>query len=409
MTQPNNGYDSLKSPLSNLELAIINLANQHYNRDLAEKSKSAKIVKQKRGEYLAHAPFGYKKSDTVKNKLVPDDEAAGYVKLIFSLAVEGKRTIEIAQILNAQGIPSPSVYKVRNGWSNMWTQVIDPDYCFWTNGVIYKLLKNEVYLGKAVSNKVKVAEHGKTHTIPRSKDEWIIVPDAHEPLVSESDFQKAQLILQKKRYHGIPENIFGNKIKCSACGHAMSRYTKQNPRFKCGTAKLTSHYGCQSYSILQSEIEKALLAFVKVYVSVLIDKEQLRLSLLEQEKVKAGNIEKNIREASKTIQTLESSMTKLYFLFLEGKMTQEVYQQKKEMVKQNLFQKQEAVNQMEELLKTHETGCASIEESLSKLTPILSVETLDKELIDLLVAKILVHGEKDVEIVWNGVIGDDLA
>ena len=108
----NDGYDSLKSPLSNLELAIINLANQHYSRDLAEKSKTAKLIKQKKGEYLAHAPFGYKKSETIKNKLVPDDEAAGYVKLIFSLAVEGKRTVEIAQILNEQGIPSPSVYKV---------------------------------------------------------------------------------------------------------------------------------------------------------------------------------------------------------------------------------------------------------------------------------------------------------
>ena len=72
----NNGYDSLKHPLSNLELAVINLANQHYNRDLAEKSISAKLTKLKRGEYLALAPFGYKKSDKEKNKLVPDGEAA---------------------------------------------------------------------------------------------------------------------------------------------------------------------------------------------------------------------------------------------------------------------------------------------------------------------------------------------
>ena len=111
----NNGYDSFSSPLSNLELAIINLANQHYNKDLAVKSVTAKNVKSKRGEYLAHAPFGYKKSDTERNKLVPDDEAAEYVRLIFSLACEGRRSVEIAQILNAQGIPSPSVYKVRNG------------------------------------------------------------------------------------------------------------------------------------------------------------------------------------------------------------------------------------------------------------------------------------------------------
>jgi DNA invertase Pin-like site-specific DNA recombinase len=209
----NNGYDSCLHPLCNLELAVISLANQQYNRDLAQKSITAKLVKQKRGEYLAPAPYGYKKSDTEKNKLVPDSDAAEVVRLIFSLACEGRRTVEIAQILNAQGIPSPSVYKIRNGHKNIWTQVIDPDYCFWTNGVIYKLIKNEVYLGAAVSNKFKVTEPGTGKTGPRPRDEWIIMPDAHEALVSEGDFKKAQLVLPKKRYDGAPGHIFGNKVK----------------------------------------------------------------------------------------------------------------------------------------------------------------------------------------------------
>jgi DNA invertase Pin-like site-specific DNA recombinase len=49
----NNGYDSFSSPLSNLELAVINLANQHYNRDLAQKSITARNTKSKNGEVLA--------------------------------------------------------------------------------------------------------------------------------------------------------------------------------------------------------------------------------------------------------------------------------------------------------------------------------------------------------------------
>ena len=66
----NNGCDSLKNPLSNLELAVISLANQHYNRDLAQKSITSKIVKMKRGEFLScWALFGYKKSATERNKI----------------------------------------------------------------------------------------------------------------------------------------------------------------------------------------------------------------------------------------------------------------------------------------------------------------------------------------------------
>lgn len=398
----NNGYDSFAHPLSNLELAVINLANQHYNRDLAEKSKSAKLVKQKRGEYLAHAPFGYKKSLTEKNKLVPDEEAAGYVRLIYLLACEGRRTVEIAQILNAQGVPSPSVYKTRNGWKNMWTQVIDPDYCFWTNGVTYNLIKNEVYIGKAVSNKHKVVDIGTGHTKPRPRDEWIVVPNAHEPLVSEADFQKAQLVLSKKKYDGQPEHIFGNKIKCPSCDHAMTRITKQNPRFKCGTAKLTDHYGCQTHSILQSEIEQVVLASIRAFAAHLIDCEQLKLLRLEREKASAGELKAKIQEESKAIQLLESSVTKLFTSFVSGIITKEVFLHKKGIVNETIARKREAVEEMTERAKVLKAGHAAVDSTLSELTPLLTIETLDKETVNLLIAKILVHGEHDIEIVWNG-------
>ena len=397
----NNGYDSFKHPLSNLELAVISLANQHYSRDLAVKSMSAKLIKSKRGEYLAHAPFGYKKSDTEKNKLVPDEEAAKYVKLIYSLAVEGRRTVEIAQILNAQGIPSPSVYKTRNGWKNSWTQVIDPDYCFWTNGVVRKLIMNEVYLGKAVSNRFKVTEPGKSHTEPRPKEEWIIVPNAHEPLVSDNDFQKAQLILPKQKYPGKPEHIFGNKVKCPTCGHAMVRYTRQNPRFKCGTAKLTDHYGCKTYTILQSDIEKTVLTSIQVYAAAVIDKEQVKLAMLEREQASAAELEVKIREENMAIQLLESSVTKLYTSFVSGKMTKEVFLRKKDVINDTVSQKREAVGQMEERLKALNAGQSAVDSAIDELTPLLTIEKLDKEIVDLLVDKILVHGENEIEIVWN--------
>jgi C4-type Zn-finger protein len=367
---------------------------------------SAKITKQKRGEYLSLAPFGYKKSDAEKNKLVPDDEAAGYVRLIYSLACEGRRSVEIAQILNAQGIPSPSVYKIRNGWKNMWTQVIDPEHCFWTNGVIYKLIKNEVYIGKAVSNRYAVTEPGKNHTAPRPKDEWIVVPNAHEPLVSENDFQKAQLVLAKQKYFGKPEHIFGNKVKCPSCGHAMIRHTRQNPRFKCGTAKLTDHYGCRVYTVLQSDIEKAAIKSVRAYAAMIIDREQMKMAVLDREMASADELEAKIREENKAIQTVESSVTKLYMSFADKKITEEVDLRKKGIVADTLARKREAVEQMSERLRALALGRAAIESSIAELSPLLTIEALNKEVVDLMIEKVLIHGEKDIEIVWNGRFDD---
>ena len=41
-------------------------------------------------------------------------------------------------------------------------------------------------------------------------------------------------------------------------------------------------------------------------------------------------------------------------------------------------------------------------EKLKELTPILDIESLDKDIVNLLIEKILIHGENDIEIVWYG-------
>jgi DNA invertase Pin-like site-specific DNA recombinase/ribosomal protein S27AE len=402
----NNGYDSFSSPLSNLELAIINLANQHYSRDLAVKSMTAKNVKSKRGEYLALAPFGYKKSETEKNKLVPDEEAAEYVRLIFSLAGSGHRTVEIAQILNAQGVPSPSVYKIRNGWSNMWTQVIDPDYCFWTNGVIYKMLKNTVYLGTLSANRFKVTEPGTGHTAPRPPDEWIVVQNAHEPLVSEEDFKKAQAVLQKRKYFDAPEHIFGNKVKCPACGHAMVHYTKHNTRFKCGTAKMTGHYGCKTHTILQRDVEKIVLASIRTYADVLLDYEQMKLAQILNGKLTVKGLEGKIAAECKAIELLESSVTKIFTSLASGKITKDAFLHKKEVINDTVARKRSDIDMWSEKLRELTEGRAATETAIAELKQFRTLETLNRDIIELLIDKILVHGENDIEIVWNGGFGE---
>lgn len=57
---------------------------------------------------------------------------------------------------------------------------------------------------------------------------------------------------------------------------------------------------------------------------------------------------------------------------------------------------------MTERAKVLKAGHAAVDSTLSELTPLLTIETLDKETVNLLIAKILVHGEHDIEIVWNG-------
>jgi len=207
-----NNYDSLKKPLSNLELAIINLANQHYNRDLVEKAMSIKVMKMKKGEFLScWALFGYKKSPTERNKIIIDEESADYVRLIFSLATDGIRPPKIAQILNAQGIPTPSEYKKKNGIVGGW-RIIDPEYTFWYGTTVHRILNDIRYTGSAVNKATKVRQSGINRVVKRPKDEWITVPNAHEAIITKAEYDKAhEALCRCKLSTSIIDHIFYNR------------------------------------------------------------------------------------------------------------------------------------------------------------------------------------------------------
>ena len=81
----NDGYDTLNA---NNDIAPFkNIVNEMYARDTSRKIRSAFTTKMKEGEYIGNfAPYGYKKSESNKNKLLIEEETAIIVKKIFDMA-----------------------------------------------------------------------------------------------------------------------------------------------------------------------------------------------------------------------------------------------------------------------------------------------------------------------------------
>jgi DNA invertase Pin-like site-specific DNA recombinase len=399
----NNNYDSFLHPLSNLELAIINLANQHYNRDLAQKSVTSKLVKMKRGEYLScWTLFGYMKSETEKNKIVIDAESAEYVRLMFSLAMDGNGISKIAVILNAQGIPTPHEYKKKHGVKGGW-KTADPDYSFWYNTLVGRILNDIRYTGVAVNNMYKIKHPGTNRCLLRPREEWIIVPDAHEAIISETDYKRAHDAIRRERLNDAPvDHIFYGKVKCPVCGHTMRRANPLNPRFKCGTGCFTDHYGCPDFSIAQADIEKVVLASAKAHAAALVDREEIKLETLRRGDVSKAELEKRIRAEENNLRLMEESVTKNFTLLVSGKLTKEAFVSKKETINATIARKNAELERLRGEYEAVTAGKNTVEGRLSELRPLLTVENLDRELVDLLIDKILVHGEQEIEIVWAG-------
>ena len=123
-----------------------------------------------------------------------DEEAASVIRRIFQRAADGLKTWEIAAELNGDGVISRKT-KIDAGCTRKPWRSIQEDN-FWTGNLVGKFLRDERYIGKVVFGKRIRDVVGNTHTVKISRNDWIVVPDKHEAIVSESLFEAAQTCMK---------------------------------------------------------------------------------------------------------------------------------------------------------------------------------------------------------------------
>ncbi len=169
-------------------------------------------MKMQKGEYQAgQAPFGYMKSSTEKNKLVINPETAPIIKLIFDLYLSGNGTREIVQILHDKGIKTPAQYSGKKQYLK------GNDY--FQRSFIQKILHSQVYTGAVVSHTTSKVSYKIKKCVRIPRENWIVVEDMHEPIISKEQFNEVQELMKKRtstrtRKH---DHLLKGIIKCGKC------------------------------------------------------------------------------------------------------------------------------------------------------------------------------------------------
>ena len=251
---PGNNVDSAKGGYD-LTVPFLNMMNDYYARDISLKTKAAKEARARQGMYLgSKAPYGYVKDPADKHHLIVDEEAAKVVRRIFQMASDGMGYNKIARVLHEEGIPNPySYYALQHpGYLPGRNLPIDTR---WHVTSVQMILKNPAYRGDCVNGKVgNKIMHGQQRRRP--EEEWIVVRNTHEPLVSEEQWEQVQRLIavRRKSCLGGEPQMFAGLVYCSDCGSALSFsrvHHKTKPdsgKFKCwvysrhGKEYCTSHY-----------------------------------------------------------------------------------------------------------------------------------------------------------------------
>ncbi len=199
--------------------------NEVYLRDGSRKVKDVLRNKRTNGQYCACPPYGYKKDQTDKNRLVPDENTAPVVQRIFRQAAAGDSSRKIALDLNADRVIPPLKYRVlyRDNFSEQGAARASDQ---WNYTTVKRILKNTVYLGHTTLGKSRKVSFKSDKKVPVPRESWAVTLNTHEPLISASDFELAQRNLGKgsrdyRAYDKVRRSIFGGVAFCALCGHAL--------------------------------------------------------------------------------------------------------------------------------------------------------------------------------------------
>ena len=215
-----------------LRLAIMSSIAQEESRKTSERVKWGQKRQMEQGVVFGRSMLGY---DVKDGKMTINEDGAKIVRLIFHKFVdEGKGTHVIARELREEGIEPMRVKE-------------------WQNTVILRVIRNEKYCGDLVQKKTFTPDflsHEKKYN--RGQEEFVIIKEHHEPIISRELFDKANRILDAKSLsqEGKAKHSnrypFSGKIKCGRCGASyVARYKtrKDGSRYKAWRCYEAANHG----------------------------------------------------------------------------------------------------------------------------------------------------------------------
>lgn len=309
---------------------INGLVNEWYLEDLSDNIRRTLRHKKEKGEYCCpYAPYGYKLDPEDKHHFIVDVPAANVVRSIFEMYRQGMGYIRIAKVLNEKQIPPPCVYKEMQGLNYRNPNAERITSRQWKDNTIYYILRQEVYTGKMVQGKSKNVSYKNKKRIKLPKDQWIVIPDMHEPIIDENlwndvhEQMKSRIGTGDKQFKCSDSEInpLRGIIFCKECGASMWRMSyqcadKRYKYYRCRTVKNSEGLCGNVHSIRQFDLENLILREAQRLSGFYFDETQINLQQKQSNRISA--IEDEQKQIEKKIAKLQNSSVQLYKDKLSG-------------------------------------------------------------------------------------------
>jgi site-specific DNA recombinase len=211
--------DGIDSNISGwqLQFGMSGIIAAHFIRETSHRVKRGMQGQLERGFMIAAPPFGYRleKNETgnvteVGTKWVINEEAAKWVRDVFSMRYEGRSLNAIAEKLNQEGVPCPR-------------RPLREKVAFWRPGTVHQLLANPIYRGVFVY-------HGSYYTRARAAKArtHVATEEFERPelrLVEDTVWFACNERSASRPFRGGGKHALAGIVSCGACLGAMTIMT----------------------------------------------------------------------------------------------------------------------------------------------------------------------------------------
>ncbi len=398
----NDHYDSREHHGSTIEIdtAFQTLLYDLYSKDVSVKVKASFENKCANGEYVfGQVPFGYEKSKEVKNTVIVNEKEAKIVRYIFSLALQGKSSTQIARQLYEEDIAT--IMQTRKP-----DQVVqDGKIHTWSSQAVRTILNNRFYLGEMAYGKSVRKSVGSKDGRAVPKEDWKVIPDHHEALISEEIFQQVSAFRpEHSTARNREKHPLTGKLYCGGCGYSLNykpiRGKNRYRRFECRKHALFQIPECCTY-MNADLLEEMVLFMLNKELMLRGNAMKQKENLFSFQTSAIHTLRKKLdgyRQEKKQVQAEKDALYEYYAL---TKLPVAEYQRKAMEQAERLSAlsvlEEEAIERLTRLENEHQRA----EEDMKQIIRYSHIEELTQEVVDTFIRKVYAYKDKRVEIEWN--------
>jgi site-specific recombinase family protein len=392
----NDNYDSINENGNGIDTdtQFKTLYYDLFSKELSEKVRSSvKQIKSQGKNTNWAAPFGYIKDPEDKYHIIIDKKTAFIVKEAFDLLLKGYSCIQVANIFNEKGYITRSERKEELKLSDYTRNLVTGSKVkkrVWTNPSISQLTSNELYTGDYVYNKYRETKIGGRKKILLPEEEWKIILNTHEAIISREVFDKVKKIKEKRSF-GVytgkkNRSIFSDKIFCKECGRHMSfRSDSRQKKNSDKIYKYRSYYCnlCKAEKTPNNIREKDIIELIKPKLKDF----KIQKTLKEERVIEHKNVKEDIL---KEISILNSDLQIIYENYKKKNISKDEYLKEKTFIQDKKILLES---------KLEELKSEKIDSRKETDIDVLDEEGLLKAYARSLIDKIIVSRSGEIEIV----------